>query len=116
MPLYLQQIVAIARTEWLQLWRSLGMRLMLALIALSFVSTLTSAHHIPLWQDDSGVSTLTFTSAFVALLGAFLVVPTRRREQMLRVSPLIWVRPLNGDTYLNRQNRGRRTRDGRAPW
>jgi len=38
-PLYLQQIVAIARTEWLQLWRSLGMRLMLALIALSFVST-----------------------------------------------------------------------------
>lgn len=100
MPLYLQQIVAIARTEWLQLWRSLGMRLMLALIALSFVSTLTSPHHIPLWQDDSGVSTLTFTSAFVALLGAFLVVPTRRREQMLRVSPLIWVRPLNGDTYL----------------
>lgn len=96
-----QRIFAVACTEWRVTWRGLGLRLVLLLVALPFAALeLVPGHQIAAWQDDGGLSTLTFTASFAALLATFVVVPFYRRDQALRTAEIVWVRPLGGASYL----------------
>lgn len=101
MSTFAQQALAVARTEWRVTWRGLGLRLVLLLVALPFAAiVLVPGHRIAPWSDDGGLGTLSFTASFAALVAAFVVVPSYRREQTVRAVGLVWVRPLSGAAYL----------------
>ncbi len=96
-----QQILAVARNEWRVAWRGLGLKLVLLLVALPFAAlNLAPGHNIAPWADDGGLGNLTSIAPFAALLAAFLIVPTSRRERVLHGVDLLWARPLSGQAYL----------------
>ncbi len=97
MILALEQVGAIARTEWRLAWRGLGMRLTMILLAVSFLPYLLLANSGP---DDGGLSVLAFAAPLAGLLAAFLIVPSIGREKGARTADLTWVRPLSGSVYV----------------
>lgn len=92
-----QQVLALARTEWRLVWRGLGLRLVLVMLAIPFIPYLLLAHPL---TDDGGLGLLSFAAPFAGLLAAFLIVPSIGRERAARIADLTWVRPLSGGAYV----------------
>lgn len=95
-----KQALTIGVAEWRLAWRGLALRIAMVVVLLAFGVNIRSAHSVSNWGDDAGISLLTYVTAFIGLLGAFIVVPTYQRDHASRMSPLIWMRPLNGETYV----------------
>lgn len=97
MSISLQQICAVARTEWRVTWRGLGLKLVIAILALPFIPYLL----LPRTKfDDNGLHLFTVLAPAFGLLAAFLVVPSLRHERRFRTAELTWVRPLDSAGYV----------------
>lgn len=92
-----QQIWAVGRTEWRVTWRGLGLKLVLAMLALPFIPYLLMPRTS--W-DDNGLHVFTFLAPLFGLLAAFLIVPAPRRERRYRTAELTWTRPLDSLAYM----------------
>ncbi len=94
------QALTVARIEWRLTRRGLGLWLALALVTLPFLAALLAPHRIVPWEDDGGLRSTTESGTFIALLAAFLITPSYRRDQTARMADLVWARPVNGGAYL----------------
>lgn len=97
MSALLQQIQAVASTEWRVTWRGLGLKLVMLILALPFLPYLLLPR---ISWDDNGLHIFTFLAPLFGLLAAFLIVPAPRHERRYRVAELTWVRPLDSLGYV----------------